>query len=354
MSQGTRDEAPLACVVLNPSKPAVTPALCSHLAAAVQEAGYRGPLWLETSRAETGATQARLCVASGARLVIAVGGDGTLRSVAAGLAGTDTDLGILALGTANLAARNLGLRVGDTESLIATALHGRRRRVDLSWVGTDPADADLTDLLEAPADGWARPTLGTEHACLVIAGIGFDAELVASTRPDLKARLKWGAYALAAVENLTSPRMDLVMSIGQVASPPGRAEAVSPRRHLERLSARTLLVANGGRLPAGIVLLREAAMDDGVLDVAVIDTVGGLAGWTSLARQVLPPYAATYTPPGRALGRVVLRRGRDVVVRTAAPALVQVDGDLLAPTRGLRVRLQPAAVPVRLPDGGRG
>ncbi|QPL05506.1 MULTISPECIES: diacylglycerol/lipid kinase family protein [Actinomyces] len=351
MTQGTRDEAPLACVVLNPSKPAVTPALCSHLADALEAAGYRGPLWLETSRTQTGTAQARQCVASGARLVLAVGGDGTLRSVAAGLAGTDTVLGIIALGTANLAARNLGLRVGSLDALIATALHARPRVVDLSWVSTDPSDADLADLFEEPPGGWARPSLGHEHACLVVAGIGFDADLVASTRPDLKARLKWGAYALAAFENLSSPRMDLVVSIGEEVGGPGRAEVVSPRRHLERLNARTLLVANGGRLPAGIVLLREAAMDDGVLDVAAIDTVGGIVGWTSLARQVLPPYAATYTPSERALGRVVLRRGRDVVVRTATPALVQVDGDLLPPTRSLRVRLQPAAVRVSLPEG---
>ena len=350
MTPGTRDEAPPVCVVLNPSKPAVTTELCARLASALADAGYGKPLWLETSRTETGATQARLCVASGARLVLAVGGDGTLRSVAAGLAGTGTALGIIPLGTANLAARNLGLRVGDLRSLIATAVHGRPRPVDLAWVSTDPADRDLTDLLEEPGEGWARPTLGTEHACLVVAGIGFDAGLVASTRPSLKARLKWGAYALAAVENLSAPRMDLVVSIGEEPAQPW-VEAVSPLRHLERLSARTLLVANGGRLPAGIVLMREATMHDGILDVAAIDTVGGLAGWTSLARQVLPPYAATYTRPGRALGRVELRRGRDVVVRTAAPALVQVDGDLLPPTRGMRVRVQPGAVRVNLPEG---
>ena len=82
--------------------------------------------------------------------------------------------------------------------------------------------------------------------------------------------------------------------------------------------ARCLLIANGGRLPAGIVLIPGARMDDGLLDVAAIDTVAGLAGWTSLARQVLPPFAATYSDPSRALGRVRLRRLR---VRMDAGAL---------------------------------
>jgi len=186
---------------------------------------------------------------------------------------------------------------------------------------------------------WARPTLGDEHACMVVAGIGFDAGLVASTRPALKARVGWGAYALAAMENLGSPRMDLVLSL---------LDDTGARR-VERLRARNLLVANGGRLPAGITLLPEARTDDGLLDVAVIDTVAGLAGWGSLARQVLPPYAARYSESGRSLGRVMLRRGGEVAVQLSAPALVEVDGDLLVPTRGMRVRLDPGALLIRRP-----
>ena len=174
---------------------------------------------------------------------------------------------------------------------------------------------------------------------MVVAGIGFDAGLVASTRPALKARVGWGAYALAAMENLGSPRMDLVLSLLDEAG----------ARRVERLRARNLLVANGGRLPAGITLLPQARTDDGLLDVAAIDTVAGLAGWSSLARQVLPPYAAHYSESGRSLGRVVLRRGGEVAVQLSAPALVEVDGDLLAPTRGMRVRIDPGALLIRRP-----
>ena len=174
---------------------------------------------------------------------------------------------------------------------------------------------------------------------MVVAGIGFDAGLVASTRPALKARVGWGAYALAAMENLGSPRMDLVLSLLDEDG----------QRRVERLTARNLLVANGGRLPAGITLLPEARTDDGLLDVAAIDTVAGLAGWGSLALQVLPPYAARYSESGRSLGRVVLRRGGEVAIRLSAPALVEVDGNLLAPTQGMRVRLDPGALLIRRP-----
>ena len=389
----TRTGQPLACVVVNPSKPRATAAVRSLLEDELREAGYAGPVWLETSVSEPGMMQARLALAAGAGLVVAAGGDGTVRSVAAGLAGTGSQMGIVPLGTANLAARNLGVPVGDARAAARVVAHGVDLPADLAWVRTepwsdpdvapDPAPADdprgradsarLTGRASAappdsppaaadPAESrqlsaeaaravrtiqratrrprqWTRPTLGDEHACMVVAGIGFDAGLVASTRPALKARVGWGAYALAAMENLGSPRMDLVLSL--------RDEAGA--RRVERLRARNLLVANGGRLPAGITLLPQARTDDGLLDVAAIDTVAGLAGWSSLARQVLPPYAARYSESGRSLGRVVLRRGGEVAVQLSAPALVEVDGDLLAPTQGMRVRIDPGALLIRRP-----
>ena len=386
----TRTGRPLACVVINPSKPRATAAVRSRLEDELYEAGYAGPVWLETSVSEPGTMQARLALAAGARLVVAAGGDGTVRSVAAGLAGTGAQMGIVPLGTANLAARNLGVPVGDPRAAAKVVAQGVDLPADLAWVRTEPwSDPDvgpdpapgsspsgqagsgtLTGRASAAPPGapptqadsqqlsaeaaravrtiqratrrprqWTRPTLGDEHACMVVAGIGFDAGLVASTRPALKARVGWGAYALAAMENLGSPRMDLVLSLLDEAG----------QRRVERLRARNLLVANGGRLPAGITLLPQARTDDGLLDVAAIDTVAGLAGWSSLARQVLPPYAARYSESGRSLGRVVLRRGGEVAVQLSAPALVEVDGDLLAPTQGMRVRIDPGALLIRRP-----
>jgi len=382
----TRTGRPLACVVVNPSKPRATAAVRSLLEDELHEAGYAGPVWLETSVSEPGTMQARLALAAGASLVVAAGGDGTVRSVAAGLAGTGAQMGIVPLGTANLAARNLGVPVGDARAAARVVAHGVDLPADLAWVRTEPwsdpgalpdptppgdprgradsaaappdsppAAADPADSRQLSAEAaravrtiqratrrphqWTRPTLGDEHACMVVAGIGFDAGLVASTRPALKARVGWGAYALAAMENLSSPRMDLVLSLLDEAG----------ARRVERLRARNLLVANGGRLPAGITLLPQARTDDGLLDVAAIDTVAGLAGWSSLARQVLPPYAAHYSESGRSLGRVMLRRGGEVAVQLSAPALVEVDGDLLAPTQGMRVRIVPGALLIRRP-----
>ncbi len=397
----------LACVVLNPSKQQATKGVCAFITRELRAAGYSGPLWLETTPSETGATQALMAVASGADLVVAVGGDGTARAVAAGVSRTGVDLAIVPLGTANLAARNFDLPIGDLRRLLRVAAHGQGRSADLAWVSTKPLERESAEqVLTPPPGGWAKPTLGREHSCLVVAGIGFDANLVASTRPALKARIAWGAYALAALSNLGSPRMDLELSLDESVlvaktetgrgstgvgdgggpgdsaaetgdagrprrrargaaaarprsgaganSPPARDDpdqggAGAPKRRTERLTARTLLVANGGRLPGGITLLPGARPDDGVLDVAAIDTVAGLVGWGSLARQVLAPWPASYANPARATGRVVQLRGSDVLARLSAPALVEVDGELLPPTRDVHVRLDAGALRIRRP-----
>lgn len=160
---GTRPR-PLACVVVNPSKPSATGAVRRRATAALRDAGYAGPVWLETTPAEPGVMQARLAVASGAGLVIAAGGDGTVRAVAAGTARTGVDMAILPLGTANLAARNLGLPVGRLDAALKVAAHGTARRADLVWVSTEPADVPAS----APPGGWSEPTLGDEHACMVV------------------------------------------------------------------------------------------------------------------------------------------------------------------------------------------
>ena len=133
----TRTGQPLACVVINPSKPRATAAVRGLLERELREAGYADPVWLETSVSEPGAMQARLALAAGARLVVAAGGDGTVRSVAAGVAGTSAQMGIIPLGTANLAARNLGIPVGDPRAAARVAARGVELPVDLAWVRTE-------------------------------------------------------------------------------------------------------------------------------------------------------------------------------------------------------------------------
>ena len=79
------------------------------------------------------AARAAELVKQGIELVIAAGGDGTLGSVAGEVAGSDSAMGILPLGTLNHFARDLGIPL-DLEDAARVIAAGRERRVDIAEV----------------------------------------------------------------------------------------------------------------------------------------------------------------------------------------------------------------------------
>jgi diacylglycerol kinase family enzyme len=99
--------------------------------AAMKGAGIEGTArWLDGPEL---AEAAEAAVAQGAKLVVAGGGDGTMSAVARALAGSDTRLGILPLGTLNHFARDLGIPL-DLDAAAGLIAQGRDRRVDVAEV----------------------------------------------------------------------------------------------------------------------------------------------------------------------------------------------------------------------------
>jgi YegS/Rv2252/BmrU family lipid kinase len=76
---------------------------------------------------------ARRAAASGAKIVAAVGGDGTVSCVAGAVVGTDAALGVIPLGTLNHFAKDLGIPP-DLDAAVATIVAGHVRRVDVGEV----------------------------------------------------------------------------------------------------------------------------------------------------------------------------------------------------------------------------
>jgi diacylglycerol kinase (ATP) len=304
--------APRAAMVVNPTKFADLPALRQRVTAVCRSKGWADPLWLVTSADDPGRGQARLALTAGVDLVCSLGGDGTARQVAQTLVHSGTPLGLMPGGTGNLLARNLKLPLGSVEEALGAALGGQDRSVDVGLVSFDVV-------------GDRRPS--AEQVFLVMAGMGFDAAMMAGAPERLKARVGWLAYAVSGVQNLRGPR--------------SRARIHADDRPGFSRRVHTVLVGNCGLLAGGIRLLPQAKVDDGWLD-AVTLSPNGLASWVSVAARVL-------TRQGH--DRVQHLRIRKIRVTVARPTEGQLDGDLVGAVRGLRARVAPGALLVRVPAG---
>ena len=260
--------------------------------------------WHETTKDEPGESQARQAVAEGAQLVCSLGGDGTVRAVAAGLVDGEIPLGILPGGTGNLLARNLGVPVDDLTAALRVALAGTSRKVDVGSVRWDD---------------------GPEQIFLVIAGMGLDARMIGDADERIKKAVGWPAYLLSGLRGLFDPGFS-----ARIASP-GRREG--SRR------ARAVVVGNCGQLPGGLDLMPGAKLDDGVLDL-ILAAPRGLFGWLGVVRELVT---------GRG-NRSLRRFAADAAeIRLGRPVLAQLDGDPVGLRTTMSVRVRAGALTVLAP-----
>lgn len=326
---------PLVAFVANPSKPGV-PDLRAAVRRACAEQYLPEPIWLETMLEDPGIGQTKDAVARGADVVVALGGDGTVRAVAEALVGTSVPMGLIPVGTGNLLARNLDIPLGDPLSALQIALDGTDRTIDVGWLQVLRSEADVADdIAEAADDLPADTEVPRDHIFLVIAGIGFDAAMVADADDQLKARVGWMAYFVAGIKHLHGRRLRTSVGLDGAAATPARV--------------RSLLVGNCGRLPGGITLLPDAELDDGWLDVAAIDTRGGVAGWAQLLGEVVLQGVGVRNELPAKIGRIDHARARQVLIDVEGGEWVQVDGDVIGRASRLSVRVDPGALVVRVP-----
>lgn len=331
-----------AAIVVNPTKFADVAAVREQVTRLCREHGWTEPRWLETTVDDPGLGQARQAVEEGVELVCALGGDGTVRTVGSALAGTGVPMGLLPAGTGNLLARNLGLPHDDLRRALVTALTGRNARIDTCQMTLvrptteellervadedDPSEnVDLSDATDHPAPG-ARPRT-EEHTFLVMAGLGFDAEVMAGAPEQLKRRVGWAAYLVSGARHLSGPQfiVDVTMDDGTRL----------------RRRVRSVVVGNVGRLQGGLVLLPDARSDDGVMD-AVLLSPQGIVGWGAVAARLA-------TRRRRGHQRVDFYRCREISVTSTKPVELQLDGDTLGEASAMAVSVAPGSLVVRLP-----
>ncbi|WBV44105.1 diacylglycerol kinase family protein [Pseudoroseomonas cervicalis] len=127
-----------ATLLLNPRSGTLLgqPALAGRIAAALRQAGFTLDIVPEDAAPDL-AGRLDAALAGGAPVLIVGGGDGTLRSAAARLAGTGVALGVLPLGTMNLLARDLGLPLAPEAAALALG-QAEIRAIDLAEVNGEP------------------------------------------------------------------------------------------------------------------------------------------------------------------------------------------------------------------------
>ncbi len=301
----------MAAIIVNPTKFDDLETVRAQVHSGCLAAGWDEPLWIETTAQDPGTGQARQAVEDGATLVCPLGGDGTVRAVAAALVGTETPIGLLPGGTGNLLARNLNLPVDSLEDALKVALTGQNKRVDVGRLTVDHSGEH-----EQPE----------EHIFLVMAGIGFDAAIMADAPERLKKTVGPLAYTFSGVKNLRGQQFKIRMRIDD-----------SPE--LSR-RARTVVIGNCGKLTGGLVLMPEAQVDDGWLD-AVVLSPAGVVGWVAVAARVISKRRKGHE-------RVDHHRLKSMTIRCDRPEEVQVDGDTIGQARSLSATIDPLALVVRV------
>lgn len=229
---------------------------------------------------------ARDAVRSGADLVVAAGGDGTLNEVVNGLAEDfgRARLGLIPLGTGNDFARTINVPA-DLDASLAILQEGRARATDVG-----------------------RVTFGGKCRHFINMAVGGFSPIV-SERAD-EAKERWGplAYlrgAIGALPELSGFKSTLCFADGE-------------RMEIETYN---IVLSNGRYVAAGIPVAPGSILDDGLLDVLIapVTTIPQLA---VLVPQVL-------------LGRhmesdlLVFRQTASVEITADPPMMWNVDGEII-------------------------
>lgn len=246
-------------------------------------------------------TLARAAVGRGEASVVAVGGDGTVSEVANSLARSTAAMGVIAVGTGNDLARSMGLPLKNVSRALDVIQENQVRRVDLGRAG----DRYFVSLL----------------------GVGFPAS-VARLANDMRFVTGTAAFLLAVCRRI--PQMQAKQIRLEIDG-----------RVLE-CRATSILVQNTPFTGGGLRIAPEAEIDDGELDVVVVDEIGKLDLFWNLprvyrGRHIGHPHFSTY-------------RCRSLRIASEEPLEQTIDGDRFDLTP-LNVEVCPGALAMIAPGG---
>jgi diacylglycerol kinase (ATP) len=258
--------------------------------------------WAEVPKSRKAPAKVRHALHSEPDLLVIWGGDGMVQRCVDVLAaeGSDVPVAIIPAGTANLFATNLGIP-HDLPQAVRVALRGGRRRIDAG-------------------------RFNGEHFA-VMAGVGFDADMIDEADGALKARLGRLAYLWTGAHALDTPPVRVRIKLDGAVWFEGDASCV--------------LIGNVPKVFGPVEVFEDATPDDGWLDVGVA-TAQGAGQWArTLARVV--------TGPSDRSPYVRTAQARRISVRLAEPMRYELDGGSRSRIKRIKARVVPGAVTVCVP-----
>ena len=251
---------------------------------------------------------AKQATESGAKLLVAVGGDGTVQEVVNGLAGREAELAVIPRGTGWDFVRTYGIP-GKLDGAVEVALEGHTSEIDLgraryrTW------------------DGAERESLFAN-----IASAGMSGAIAKRANETSKSLGGKASYLWATLAVFSRWRNDEVRVL------------VDGEEHTGRMH--DVVVANGRYFGGGMRICPDAEPDDGLFDVLLI---GDLT-----KRDLLLTLPKTYRGSHLPHPKATLLRGASVEVETAEPLPVELDGEQPG-TTPVAFEVVPRALRLRVP-----
>lgn len=242
-------------------------------------------------------------IGEGVSLVIAWGGDGTVNEVASALAFSTARLAVIPSGSGNGLARELGIPL-EPDAAFACAVDGRTRVIDCGEL-----------------DG---------RLFFNVAGLGLDARVAHEFAAHGLVRRGLTRYIEVAARELFTyqPHEHTIVADGET----------------QRTRALIVALANGRQYGNGALIAPDARIDDGKLDVVVVDA---RPVWRTLL-QVPRLFNGTI---GKAPG-VTTRAAVTIQITSSHPVVYHIDGEPFVGGASLIARAHAQALHVRIPAGG--
>lgn len=240
--------------------------------------------------------------AKGADRLVVAGGDGTVNEVVNGLNGSDAPpVAIIPMGTANVLAAEIGLAI-QTDLIVDTIRHGDALPITLGVIG--------------------------DRRFVLMAGVGFDAHVVAGVDKALKRKIGKLAYGVSFLNQLRRSRFPTY----DVTVDRARSEAAS------------VIVTNARRYAGPHVIAPEADLRDPSFQVCRFLSHGR---WPAIREG-----AALFLNRLRTGPHFAISSGRRIVIDGPAGDPVQADGDMVA-TLPVEITALPAALRLVYPPNAK-